>query len=51
MVAVSNSVGNGKMQYNDVRDQIVAKEVRRKDLGDTSKASGSALNVENGRRS
>lgn len=43
--AVSNSVGTQKLKFNDVRDRILAEEVRRIDSGETS--TNSAFNVEN----
>ncbi|PON61054.1 hypothetical protein PanWU01x14_148400 [Parasponia andersonii] len=43
---VSNSVGKGKLQLNDARDQILAEEVRRIDSGE-SISSSSTLNLEN----
>lgn len=43
--AVSNSVGSAELQFTDVRDRILAEEVRKIDAGETSKDS--ALNVEN----
>ena len=43
--AVSNSVGSAKLKFNDVRDRILAEEVRRIDSGEVS--TSSALNVEN----
>ena len=44
-MAVSNSTGNEKLKYNDIRDLILAEEIRRKDAGESS-GSGSALNLE-----
>ena len=44
-MAVSNSIGNEKLKYNDIRDLILAKEIRRRDAGKTSR-SGYALNLE-----
>ena len=44
-MAVSNSTGKEKLKYNDIRDLILAEEIRRKDAGETS-GSGSALNLE-----
>ncbi|XP_075494914.1 uncharacterized protein LOC142532523 [Primulina tabacum] len=44
--AVSNSVGKRKLQFNDVRDQILAEKVRRMDSGEGT-SSRSALNLEN----
>ena len=43
--AVSNSVGSDKLKFNDVRDRILAEEVRRTDSGEAS--TSSAFNVEN----
>ncbi|KAG6525408.1 hypothetical protein ZIOFF_015364 [Zingiber officinale] len=42
---VSNSVGNTKLNFNDVRDRILAEEVRIIDSGEML-ASNSALNIE-----
>ncbi|RVW83124.1 Retrovirus-related Pol polyprotein from transposon TNT 1-94 [Vitis vinifera] len=44
-MAVSNSTGKEKLKYNDIRDLILAKEIRRRDTGETS-GSGFALNLE-----
>ena len=44
-MAVSNSTGKEKLKYNDIRNLILAKEIRRKDVGE-SLGSGSALNLE-----
>ena len=44
-IAVSNSTGKEKLKYNDIRDLILAKEIYRKDVGETSE-SGSAINLE-----
>ena len=44
-MAVSNSTGTEKLKYNDIRDLILAEEIRRRDVGETSR-SGSALNLE-----
>ena len=44
--AVSNSVGKGKLQLNDVRDRVLAEEVRRVDSGEGT-LSSSVLNLEN----
>ena len=44
-MAVSNSTGKEKLKYNDIRDLILAKEIRRRDAGETS-GSSSALNLE-----
>ncbi|RVX02202.1 Retrovirus-related Pol polyprotein from transposon TNT 1-94 [Vitis vinifera] len=43
--AVSNSTGKEKLKYNDIRDLILAEEIRRRDASETS-GSGSALNLE-----
>ena len=42
---VSNSTGKEKLKYNDIRDLILAEEIRRRNAGETS-GSGSALNLE-----
>ena len=44
-MTVSNSTGKEKLKYNDIRDLILAEEIRRKDAGKSS-GSGSALNLE-----
>ncbi|RVW83913.1 Retrovirus-related Pol polyprotein from transposon TNT 1-94 [Vitis vinifera] len=44
-MTVSNSTGKEKLKYNDIRDLILAEEIRRRDAGETS-GSGSALNLE-----
>ena len=44
-MAVSNSTRKEKLKYNDIRDLILAEEIRRRDAGETSR-SGSALNLE-----
>ena len=44
-MAVSNSTGKEKFKYNDIRNLILAEEIRRKDAGETS-GSSSALNLE-----
>ncbi|RVW93053.1 Retrovirus-related Pol polyprotein from transposon TNT 1-94 [Vitis vinifera] len=46
-MAVSNSTGKEKLKYNDIRDLILAEEIRRRDAGETS-IYGSALNLETG---
>ena len=33
---VSNSIGKEKLKYNDIRDLILAEEIRRRDAGETS---------------
>ncbi|RVW29678.1 Retrovirus-related Pol polyprotein from transposon TNT 1-94 [Vitis vinifera] len=43
-MAVSNSTGKEKLKYNDIRDLILAEEIRRRDAGETS-GSGSALTL------
>ncbi|KAL6331348.1 hypothetical protein AAG906_011285 [Vitis piasezkii] len=35
-MAVSNSTGKEKLKYNDIRDLILAEEIRRRDAGETS---------------
>ena len=44
-MVVSNSTGKEKLKYNDIRDLILAEEIRRRDAGETS-GSSSALNLE-----
>ena len=44
-MAVSNSTGKEKLKYNDIRDLILAEEICRSDVGETS-GFGSALNLE-----
>ena len=44
-MAVSNSVGKAKLKYDDIRDLVLAEEVRRKDSGKLL-GSRSALNVD-----
>ena len=44
-IAVNNSTGKEKLKYNDIRDLILAEEIRRRDAGETS-GSSSALNLE-----
>ena len=44
-MAVSNSTEKEKFKYNDIRDLILAEEIRRKDAGESS-GSGSSLNLE-----
>ena len=44
-MTVSNSTGKEKLKYNDIRDLILAEEIRRRDAGEIS-GSGSALNLE-----
>ena len=45
-MAVSNSVKKAKLNFDDIRDLILAEEVRKIDSGEVF-GSGSALNVEN----
>ena len=49
-MAVSNFTGKENLKYNDIRDLILAEEIRRRDAGETS-GSGSALNLETRGRS
>ena len=42
--AVSNSTGNSKLKFNDVKDKILAEEVHKKDLGEAT-TSNCALNI------
>jgi len=49
-MAISNSIGKEKLKYNDIRDLILAEEICRKDVGETSR-SGSTLNLETRGRS
>ncbi|KAB5511771.1 hypothetical protein DKX38_028799 [Salix brachista] len=44
-MAVSNSAGKSKLNYDDIRDLILVEEVHRRDSGETSGLS-SALNVD-----
>uniref|UniRef100_A0A7N2LFB2 Integrase catalytic domain-containing protein n=1 Tax=Quercus lobata TaxID=97700 RepID=A0A7N2LFB2_QUELO len=47
-MVVSNSIGKEKLKYNDIRDLILAEEIRRRDAGDFGKvylADGTALDV------
>ena len=44
-MAVSNSTGKEKLNYNDILDLILAEEIHRRDAGETS-GSGSTLNLE-----
>ena len=44
-MTVSNFTGKEKFKYNDIRDLILAEEIRRRDAGETS-GSGFALNLE-----
>ena len=42
---MNNSTGKEKLKYNDIRDLILAEEIRRRDAGE-SLGSGSVLNLE-----
>ena len=42
---VSNSIGKEKLKYNDIRDLVLAEEIRKRDAGKTS-GSSFALNLE-----
>ena len=44
-MAVSNFTRKEKLKYNDIRDLILAEEIRSRDTGEIS-SSGSALNLE-----
>ena len=44
-MAISNSTGKEKLKYNNIRDLILAKAIRRRDVSETSRF-GSALNLE-----
>ena len=44
-MAVSNSTRKEKLKYNDIRDLILAEEIRRRDASESA-GSGSALNLE-----
>ena len=44
-MAVSNSIGKEKLKYNDIRDLILAEEIRKRDAVESSR-SGSTLNLE-----
>ena len=44
-MTVSNSTRKEKLKYNDIRDLILAEEIRRRDAGKSS-GFGSALNLE-----
>ena len=44
-MVVSNSTGKEKLKYNDIRDLILAEEIRRRVAGETLD-SDSALNLE-----
>ena len=44
-MTVSNSTRKEKLKYNDIRDLILAEEIRRRDAGETL-GSSSALNLE-----
>ena len=43
-MVVSNSTGKKKLKYNDIRDLILAEEIRRRDASENSRSS-SALNL------
>ena len=43
-MTISNSTGKEKLKYNDIRDLILAEEIRRRDAGETS-GSSSAINL------
>ena len=49
-MAISNSIGKENLKYNNIQDLILAEEIRRKDVGETS-GSGFALNLETRGRS
>ena len=44
-MVVSNSTGKEKLKYNNIQDLVLAKEIRRRDAGETSRSS-SPLNLE-----
>ena len=44
-MAVSNSTGKEKLKYNDIQDLILAEEICRRDVGETSRSVFS-LNLE-----
>ena len=44
-MAVSNSTGKEKLKYNNIRDLILAEEIRRRDASESS-GSGSVLKLE-----
>ena len=44
-MTISNSTGKENLKYNDIRDLILVEEIRRRDVGETSR-SGSTLNLE-----
>ena len=44
-MAVSNSIEKEKLKYIDIRDSIMAEEIRKRDASETS-SFGSALNLE-----
>ena len=44
-MVVSNSIGKEKLKYNNIQDLVLAKEIRRRDAGETSR-SNSPLNLE-----
>ena len=44
-MVVSNSTGKEKLKYNNIQDLVLAKEIRTRDAGETSRSS-SPLNLE-----
>ena len=44
-MVVSNSTGKEKLKYNDIRDLVLAEEIRRRDAGETLRSSY-VLNLE-----
>jgi hypothetical protein len=46
VTAVSNSARDNKLKFDDIRDLILGEDIRRKDSGESSGASSSALNTE-----
>ena len=34
-ITMSNSTGKEKLKYNDIRDLVLAEEIRRRDAGET----------------
>ena len=38
-MAINNSTGKEKLKYNNIQDLIMAEEIRRKDIGETSGSS------------
>ena len=49
-MVVSNSTGKEKLKYNNIQDLVLAKEIRTRDAGETSRSS-SPLNLETRGRS